>query len=134
MNQLHTLLGQSDYVVLAVPLTERTEKLIGEAELRAMPRHAYLVNIARGGVIDEAALIHALQEGEIAGAGLDVAVEEPLPAESPLFDAPNLILTPHISGASDYYNVRLADLFAENLQRYRAGQPLRNQYDPEKSY
>lgn len=134
MDQLHMLLGQSDYVVLAVPLTERTEKLIGEAELHAMPRQAYLVNIARGGVIDEAALLRALQEGWIAGAGLDVAVEEPLPAESPLFDVPNLILTPHISGASDYYNVRLADLFAENLYRYRAGQPLRNQYDPEKGY
>ncbi len=134
MEQLHELLSQSDYVVLAVPLTERTEKLIGAAELHVMPRHAYLINIARGRVIDEAALIYALQEGEIAGAGLDVAVEEPLPPESPLFDAPNLILTPHISGASDYYNVRVADLFAENLQRYRAGQPLRNQYDPAKGY
>jgi phosphoglycerate dehydrogenase-like enzyme len=134
MEQLHTLLNQSDYVVLAVPLTERTENLIGEAELRAMQPHTYLVNIARGRVIDEAALLRALQEGWIAGAGLDVAVEEPLPPESPLFDAPNLILSPHISGASDYYNVRLADLFAENLQRYRAGQPLRNQYDPAKGY
>ena len=134
MDQLHTLLNQSDYVVLAVPLTEKTEKLIGEAELQAMQHHAYLVNIARGRVIDEPALIRALQEGWIAGAGLDVAIEEPLPPESPLFDAPNLILSPHISGASDYYNVRLADLFAENLQRYRAGQPLRNQYDPAKGY
>ena len=134
MDQLHTLLGQSDYVVLAVPLTERTEKLIGEAELHAMRHDAYLVNIARGLVIDEAALIRGLQEGWIAGAGLDVASQEPLPPESPLFDAPHLILTPHISGASDYYNVRLADLFADNLQRYRAGQPLRNQYDPEKEY
>lgn len=134
LDQLHTLLEQSDYVVLAVPLTERTEKLIGEAELRTMRSHAYLVNIARGRVIDEAALLQALREGWIAGAGLDVAVEEPLPAESPLFDAPNLIITPHISGGSDYYNVRLADLFAENLQRYRAGQPLRNQYDAAKGY
>ncbi len=134
LDQLHTLLNQSDYVVLAVPLTDRTEKLIGEAELHAMQRHAYLVNIARGRVIDEEALIRALKEGWIAGAGLDVAVQEPLPPESPLFDAPNLILSPHISGASDYYNVRLAELFAENLQRYRAGQPLRNQYDPAKGY
>ncbi len=134
MDQLHTLLNQSDYVVLAVPLTARTEKLIGEPELHAMQPHAYLVNIARGRVIDEEILIRALKEGWIAGAGLDVAVEEPLPADNPLFDAPNLILSPHISGASDYYNVRLADLFAENLQRYRAGQPLRNQYDPAKGY
>jgi phosphoglycerate dehydrogenase-like enzyme len=108
--------------------------LIGEAELHAMQHHAYLVNIARGRVIDEAALIRALQEGWIAGAGLDVAVAEPLPADSPLFDAPNLILSPHISGASDYYNVRLADLFAENLRRYRTDQPLLNQYDPAKGY
>lgn len=134
MEQLHELLSQSDYVVLAVPLTAKTEKLISTAELQVMPHHAYLVNIARGRVIDEAALIHALREGEIAGAGLDVAVEEPLPPESPLYDAPNLILTPHVSGASDYYNMRVADLFAENLQRYRAGQPLRNQYDPAKGY
>ena len=131
---LHDLLSQSDYVVLSVPLTARTEKMIGEAELRAMPRHAYLVNIARGPIIDETALIRALTEGWIAGAGLDVAVEEPLPADSPLFTAPNLILTPHISGASDRYNERLAALFADNLRRYRTGQPLINQYDPQKGY
>jgi phosphoglycerate dehydrogenase-like enzyme len=132
--ELHTLLSQCDYVVLAIPLTARTEKLIGEAELRAMPRHAYLINIARGRVIDEAALIHALQEGWIAGAGLDVAVDEPLPADSPLFTAPNLLLTPHISGASDHYNERLAVLFADNLRRYRSGQPLLNQYKAERGY
>jgi len=120
--------------VLSVPLTARTEKMIGEAELRAMQRHAYLVNIARGPIIDETALIRALTEGWIAGAGLDVAVEEPLPADSPLFTAPNLILTPHISGASDRYNERLAALFADNLRRYRTGQPLINQYDPQKGY
>jgi phosphoglycerate dehydrogenase-like enzyme len=133
-NDLHALLSESDYVVLSVPLTERTEKMIGEPELRAMRKNAYLVNIARGAVIDEDALIRALKEGWIAGAGLDVAVNEPLPADSPLYTTPNLILTPHISGASEHYNERLADLFAENLRRYRAGQPLLNQYDAEKGY
>ena len=133
-NQLHELLALSDYVVISVPLTPQTEKLIGEAELRAMRPGAYLVNIARGRVIDEQALIRALREGWIAGAGLDVAQEEPLPPESPLYSMPNVILTPHISGASVHYDERLAALFAENLRRYRAGQPLKNRYDPSRGY
>lgn len=133
-SQLHELLAMSDYVVIAVPLTPQTEKLIGEAELRAMRSSAYLVNIARGRVIDEQALIRALREGWIAGVGLDVAEEEPLPPESPLYSMPNVILTPHISGASVHYDERLAALFAENLRRYRAGQPLKNRYDPSRGY
>lgn len=128
------VLQQSDYVVIAVPLTQDTEKLIGERELRAMQAHAYLVNIARGKVIDEEVLLRALQEGWIAGAGLDVTATEPLPAESPLYDLPNVILTPHISGATEHYESRLADLFAENLRRYRAGQPLRNVYEHQRGY
>jgi len=132
--QLHTMLRQSDYVVLAVPLTPQTEKLIGEAELRAMQPHAYLVNIARGRVIDEKMLIRALQEGWIGGAGLDVTEEEPLPPDSPLFSLPNVILTPHISGVSVHYDKRLAALFADNLRRYRAGEPLRNRYDAARGY
>ena len=99
-----------------------------------MRPHAYLVNVSRGRVIDEAALIHALQEQWIAGAGLDVTVEEPLPADSPLFSMSNVILTPHISGVSVHYDQRLTALFADNLKRYRAGQPLRNQYDPQRGY
>ncbi|HET7641631.1 MAG TPA: D-2-hydroxyacid dehydrogenase, partial [Ktedonobacteraceae bacterium] len=87
--QLHELLGLSDYVVISVPLTRETEKLIGETELRMMRRNAYLVNIARGRVIDEQALVRALREGWIAGAGLDVTEEEPLPSESPLYSMPN---------------------------------------------
>ena len=134
MSQLHEVLQQSDYVVLAVPLTSETENLIGEPELRAMRRNAYLVNIARGKVIDEDALIRALREQWIAGAGLDVTAEEPLPSESPLYAMPNVILTPHISGESEHYERRLADLFADNLRRYRSGQPLRNQYDPARGY
>src|SRR6266849_6334375 len=134
LEQLQELLSRSDYVVLATPLTPATEKMIGEPELRAMRPNAYLVNIARGRIIDEAVLIRALKEGWIAGAGLDVTEKEPLPADSPLYSMANVILTPHISGASDNYDKRLTALFAENLRRYCAGQPLLNQYDPQRGY
>lgn len=134
MAQLHDMLRQCDYVVIAVPLTAETEHLIGEAELRAMREHTYLVNVARGRVIDERALIMALREGWIGGAGLDVTEEEPLPVDSPLFSMSNVILTPHISGESVHYDQRLAMLFAENLRRYRAGEPLQNVYDPSRGY
>ena len=134
IKRLQDVLRESDYVVLTVPLTPETNGLIGEAELRAMRKNAYLVNVARGRVINEAALIRALQERWIAGAGLDVATEEPLPADSPLFALPNVILTPHISGDSVRYDERLTRLFAENLRRYRAGQPLLNRYDPQRGY
>jgi len=132
--RLQDMLRQSDYVVIAVPLTAETEKLIGEAELRSMRPNAYLVNIARGRVIDEDMLIRALKEGWIAGAGLDVTREEPLPSDSPLYSMPNVILTPHISGISVHYDKRLTSLFANNLRRYRAGEPLLNRYDPERGY
>ena len=134
LSQLHELLHQCDYVVLAVPLTSETELLIGEGELRAMQPHTYLVNIARGRIIDEQALIRALREGWIGGAGLDVATEEPLPADSPLYAMPNVILTPHISGVSVHYERRLSALFVDNLQRYRSGQTLRNLYNPTRGY
>lgn len=132
--QLQELLKQSDYVVLAVPLTPETERLIGEAELRSMKSSAYLVNIARGHVIDEQALIRALRENWIAGAGLDVAEVEPLPSNSPLYGMPNVILTPHIAGVSVHYEARLAELFADNLRRYRAGEPLLHRFDPARGY
>jgi phosphoglycerate dehydrogenase-like enzyme len=99
-----------------------------------MQPHTYLVNIARGRIIDEQALIRALREGWIGGAGLDVAEEEPLPADSPLYSMPNVILTPHISGVSVHYEQRLATLFADNLRRYRSGQALRNLYNPARGY
>lgn len=134
MTQLHEVLRQSDYVVLAVPLTPETDHLIGEAELRTMPSHCYIVNVARGRVIDEQVLIRALREGWIAGAGLDVTEEEPLSPDSPLFAMPNVILTPHISGVSVRYDERLTNIFADNLRRFRAGEPLRNRYDPTRGY
>ena len=134
LEQLHEMLHECDYVVLSVPLTRETEHLIGEAELHAMRSHAYLINVARGQVVDEQALIRALQGRWIAGAGLDVVEKEPLAAHSPLYSLPNVILTPHISGLSVHYDKRLMALFAENLRRYQAGEPLRNRYDPERGY
>jgi phosphoglycerate dehydrogenase-like enzyme len=132
--QLHEMLGKSDYVVIAVPLTQETDHFIGEAELRAMRPNTYLVNVARGRVIDEQALIRALREGWIAGAGLDVTEEEPLPSDSPLYTLPNVILTPHVSGVSVNYDARLTELFADNLRRFRARQELRNLYEPGRGY
>lgn len=134
MAQLHEMLGQSDYVILSVPLTQETEKMIGEVELRAMRPNAYLVNVARGRVIDEQMLMRALHEGWIAGAGLDVTEEEPLPSSSPLYGMPNVILTPHISGVSVNYDRRLTALFADNLQRLRRGESLRNRYEAARGY
>lgn len=119
--QLPDLLRESEYVVLCVPLTPETRGLIGERELRLMRRDAVLVNIARGRVIDQSALIRALQEGWIAGAGLDVFDPEPLPADSPLWQMPNVIITPHVSGVTPHYGDRAAQIFLHNLHAYLAG-------------
>lgn len=132
--RLRELLGESDYVVIATPSTPETYHLIGANELRAMTPSAFLVNIARGDVVDEAALIAALQAGRPAGAGLDVFEEEPLPASSPLWTMPNVIIAPHVSGSSDRIAARFTDLFLENIARYRAGQPLLNVVDPAVGY
>jgi phosphoglycerate dehydrogenase-like enzyme len=132
--RLSDMLGLCDYVVVTVPLTPETRKLIGEAGLRAMKPSAYLVNISRGETVDEAALIRALQEGWIAGAGLDVFEEEPLPSDSPLYDLENVILSPHVSGFTLRYDERASDLFAENLRRYLTGEPLLNLVDKERGY
>jgi phosphoglycerate dehydrogenase-like enzyme len=131
---LRTMLSQCDYVVLAVPLTPDTKQLIGEAELRTMKSNAYIVNVARGQIVDEKSLLRALKERWIGGAGIDVTEKEPLPPDSPLFQLPNVILTPHISGESIRYGKRLTALFADNLRRYRAGESLRNRYDPKRGY
>jgi len=132
--RLGDLLARSDYVVIAVPLTPETERLLGERELRAMKPTAILVNVSRGRVIDEAALIRALQEGWIAGAALDVFEKEPLPPDSPLWDMENVIVTPHIAGSHERYNERATALFCENLRRYLAGQPLLNLVDKKRGY
>ena len=133
-DQLRQVLARADVVVVCLPLTGETVGLIGEVELRAMKPTAYLVSVGRGLVIDEAALLRALREGWIGGAGLDVFAQRPLPPDSPFFDLPNVIMTPHMSGVSDGYARRGAALFRENLRRYLAGEDLVNVVDKQKGY
>lgn len=133
-DRLCDLLPQADFVVLTVPLTRQTRGMIGEKELRAMKQTAYIVNIGRGGTIQETALIRALREGWIAGAGLDVFEAEPLPADSPLWDMDNVILTAHYAGRTPRYEERAMAIFMDNLRRYRAGEPLRNVVDKKLGY
>lgn len=122
-------LGDFDWVILALPVTRQTRHIIGAEELRRMKSTAWIVNIARGPLIDQPALVEALQEGRIAGAYLDVTDPEPPPDESPLWTLPNVILTPHSSWASRRSDERAAALFLENLERFAAGAELRNLVD-----
>jgi phosphoglycerate dehydrogenase-like enzyme len=131
---IRSFLGECDYVVLAVPLTEETHHLIDAEKLKAMKENSLLVNVARGAVVDEKALIKALNEGWIAGAVLDVFEEEPLPEDSPLWKTPNLTISPHVSGLTPHYHERAVGIFAENLRRYIAGQPLANLVERERGY
>jgi phosphoglycerate dehydrogenase-like enzyme len=131
---LHEMLAECDYVVIALPSTPETHHFIGEAELRAMKPTAYLVNIARGALVDEAALVQALREGWIAGAGLDVFEQEPLPSDSPLWDQENALISPHVAGFTPRYDERAVALFVQNLARYLAGERLLNLVDRAKGY
>lgn len=124
--EINALLSESDIVVLAAPATDETRNLIGEAQLRAMRPHALLINIARGELVNDRALITALKEGWIAGAGLDAFSVEPLPRGHQLWHMDNVIVSPHVSGATGKYDERAATLFAENLRRYLTGLPLLN--------
>ena len=132
--QLHDLLRESDFVVLALPLTRATARIIGEAELKVMKPSAYIVNVGRGKLIDEAALVRALKEGAIAGAGLDVFETEPLPRDSELWDMPNVMITSHLAGRLIDKTPRAARFFCDNLRRYLAGEPLRSVRDPAAGY
>jgi phosphoglycerate dehydrogenase-like enzyme len=123
-DQLHAMLGRADVVVLAVAGNDHTRNLIGAPELQAMPEHALLINVARGIVVDEPALVAALAGGHIGGAGLDTFVEEPLPADHPLWSAPNAILTPHIAPNVPEKLARCVEHFAANLRRYCDGDEL----------
>lgn len=132
--ELLSVLSRSDFVVICLPLTEETHHLIGELALRSMKPTAYLINVSRGAVVDEAALLRALTEGWIAGAGLDVFETEPLPENSWLWQLNNVIITPHLAGETPNYNERAVDLFCENLRCYLIGEPLRNVVDPSRGY
>ena len=131
---LHSFVKECDYVIVTVPLTGSTRHLIDASVLDAMKPKSILINIARGDVIDEQALINALVAGKIGGAGLDVFSEEPLPRTSPLWQLPNVILSPHIAGFSEHYDERAIDVFSENLKRFLAGEPLLNLVDREHDY
>jgi phosphoglycerate dehydrogenase-like enzyme len=115
--------AQADFLIVLVPHSKKTDRLIDEAVLGAMKPSAALINLARGGVVDEAALISALRERKIAGAGLDVFATEPLPKDSPLWDLPNVFVTSHIGGVSETYGEQVMPLLVENLSTFLAGQP-----------
>lgn len=134
MDRLDDLLAQSDVVLVSCPYTPETRYLINRQRLDQMKPTAILVNIARGGIVDENALADALRSGRLAGAGLDVVETEPLPSESPLWDVPNLVITPHSAGLSPRRMHRLAEFFCQNLQRYLSGQPLQNVVDCQRGY
>jgi len=128
-DRLDELLAKSDIVLLAAPLTAATRALIGRPELSLMKRGAFLINVGRGGLVDDDALVAALRTGQLGGAALDVFVEEPLPGSSPYWDLANVIVTPHTSGTMEDYWTPLVSLFSDNLRRFEAGLPLLNVVD-----
>ena len=134
LDRLPELLERADWVVLAAPHTPATRGMIGAAELAHMKPAAVLVNLARGALVDEPALVSALASGRIAGAALDVVRQEPLPPDSPLWGMPNVILTPHISGLGPRYWERAVEQFEQNLERFLAGRPLFNVVDKRAGY
>jgi len=131
---LDELLQQADYLILATPHTDETEALIGARELALLPAGAILINIARGAVVDEPALIAALQSGHLRGAALDVFAEEPLPSDSPLWDMPNVIICPHSASTAVTENQKIVDIFIHNLRCYLDGKPMQNVLDVERLY
>jgi glyoxylate/hydroxypyruvate reductase A len=136
---LGSFLPLAEFVVLATPHTDETEGMMGEAEFAALPPAAVLVNVGRGSLVDEAALLRALQPspqgaGRLAAAWLDVFATEPLPSDSPLWSLPNVVVSPHSASTSDRENARITDIFCENLRRDRRGQPLLNVLDVERLY
>ena len=131
---LTTVLSEADFVVVTAPGTNETYRMFGEAEFRAMKETAYFINIGRGKIVDQTALVRALREGWIRGAGLDVCDPEPLPESSSLWDMENVIITAHYAGNTSRYNERAIDLFLDNLERYVNGAELRNVVDVKQGY
>lgn len=134
MDGLNDLMERSDVVVVATPITPETRGLIGPEQLRRMHPGAYLLVISRGGIIDEPTLIDMLRTGKLAGAALDVAAIEPLPADSDLWDCPNIFITPHNSPSSLQTRNNVMSIMKENLRRYLAGEPLTNLVDKKLGY
>jgi len=130
----HEMIAESDYVVAAAPLTEETKGMFGEAEFAAMKPTGVIINVGRGPVIDEPAMIRALESGRIKGAGLDVTSVEPLPSESPLYRLDNVLLSPHCADHTpDWFNDAM-EFFLQQLERYRSGKPLENLVDMARGY
>ena len=134
MERFHELLSQSDVVAICAPLTPETHGMFDDAAFQAMQSHALLVNVTRGKIVDGPALLRALNNGSIGGAGLDVTPEEPLSMDSPLWDMPNVIITPHVAGGSPIRLDRTVGLFCDNLERLLVGKPLLSVIDKEKGY
>lgn len=133
-NDFHLILPRSEFLVLIAPHTSETEGMIGEKEFYMLPDGAILINIARGALVDEAAMIEALRTGHLAGAGLDVFQEEPLPPSSPLWTMENVIVSPHSGSTSDRENGLITDLFCKNIKSYLEGKPMINQFDTTKMF
>jgi phosphoglycerate dehydrogenase-like enzyme len=131
---LRDLLRRADYAVLATPLTPETRRLIGRDALAAMPPHAVLINVGRGAVVDEKALIEALEQRRIRGAALDVFEQEPLPEGHPFYRLDNVLLSPHCADQVAGWLAEATDAFLDNLERFRAGQPLKNVVDKMRGY
>ncbi|MEX1247293.1 MAG: D-2-hydroxyacid dehydrogenase [Anaerolineales bacterium] len=131
---LRSMLKECDYVVVTLPLTAETRGMLGAKQLAAMKPSAFLVDVSRGGVMDSAALLHALEKRQLSGAALDVFAEEPLPADSPFWTLPNVIVSPHVAGLSPHYKDRAFILFKENLRRYLSGEELLNKIDLARGY
>jgi phosphoglycerate dehydrogenase-like enzyme len=133
-DRLHEALASALAVILVLALTPRTRKLIGRAELAAMERNAWLVNVARGQIVDTGALVDALRSGQIGGAALDVTDPEPLPVGHPLWELPNCLITPHTADTEEMIRPLLARRIAENVRRLMAGQELVGRIDPDLGY
>lgn len=133
-DEIDAMLPEADVIVSCVPLTPASEGMLGAAQFSKMKKGAYFINVSRGKIADTAALIKALEEGHLAGAGLDVVDPEPLPKDSPLWKMPNVIITPHIAGVSDARGGRSDELILENIGRFSKGLPLKNLVDPLKGY
>ncbi|OGO71594.1 MAG: hypothetical protein A2Z37_01380 [Chloroflexi bacterium RBG_19FT_COMBO_62_14] len=131
---LRSMASLCDYLVVTLPLTAETRGIVDKRVLLSLKPSAFLIDLSRGGVIDHGALIEVLNENRLAGVALDVYPVEPLPESSPLWDMPNVILSPHVAGASRNYLERATDLFVENLHRYLADQALLNRFDPQRGY
>ena len=134
MDRFHELLAESDVVAICAPLTPETHGMFDDVAFEQMKSHALLINVTRGKIVDGPALIRALTSESIGGAGLDVTPEEPLPTDSPLWDMPNVIITPHVAGGSPIRLDRTVGLFCDNLERLLVGKPLLSVIDKEKGY